>query len=285
MLRLSIASLLFCTMILGLYALRVAQHGRSRPERLGASPGSALVPGWVVEAFYWALQAPGRVLARLGVDPDTLTYCALACSLASLPLIATGRLVEGGLCIAVGGAFDALDGLVARLRGRASAAGAVLDSVLDRLADSAPFAGLAVLYRGSAATLLVPIAALTASSLVSYARARADVHRLRLPDGVMRRHERIAYLVLSLLLAPLVPRVDALGDVPYPVTLAGVAFIAGGGFIAAFLLLTRIRASLAPAESPASVKRSPSATPAPAPSIGRTAPLMAENSRTPPGAC
>jgi CDP-diacylglycerol--glycerol-3-phosphate 3-phosphatidyltransferase len=281
-LRLSIASLLLCTTILGMYALRVARHGRARHERLGPSPGSALVPGWVVEAFYWALQAPGRWLARLGVDPDMLTYCALACSLASLPLIAGGHMVEGGLCVAVGGAFDALDGLVARLRGRASAAGAVLDSVLDRLADSAPLVGLALLYRESAATLLIPLAALTASSLISYARARGDILRLRLPDGVMRRHERIAYLVLSLLLAPLVPRAEILASVPYPATLAGVAFIAVGGFFAAFVLVARIRAALAPPESPAA-ERPPSVTPTSP--LAHTAPLMAENSRSPPGAC
>jgi CDP-diacylglycerol--glycerol-3-phosphate 3-phosphatidyltransferase len=282
-LRLSIASLLFCTTILGMYLLRVVRDGRARAERLGPAPGSALAPGRVVEAFYWALQAPGRWLARLGVDPDVLTYCALACSLASLPLIASGAMVEGGLCVAVGGAFDALDGLVARLRGRASAAGAVLDSVLDRLADAAPFAGLAVFYRGSAAALLVALAALTASSLVSYARARADVHQLHLPDGVMRRHERIAYLVLSLVLAPLLPRAEILGSVPYPATLAGVAFIAAGGFFAALVLVARIRTALAPAPSRLAAERPPSATPASP--LARTTPLMAENSRSPPGAC
>jgi CDP-diacylglycerol---glycerol-3-phosphate 3-phosphatidyltransferase len=240
-LSLSLAALLLCTAILLIYALRAARFGRARGERRG----SALVPAWVVEAFSWALQAPVRALARRGVDPDVLTLLALACSLASLPLIAWGRLVQGALCVAAGGCLDVLDGRVARLRGRASAAGAVLDSVVDRLADAAPFAGLAVVYRGSALTVLAPVAALTASSLVSYARAQADVHRLRLPDGPMRRHERIAYLVLSLLLAPLVPRASIAPDVPYPATLAGVVFIAAAGFAGALLLLARLRAALA----------------------------------------
>ncbi len=248
-LPLSVATLLLCTAIPVMYALRVVRRGRARYERLGPAPGTVLVPGWAVESFYWALQAPGRALARLGVDPDALTFLALACSLASLPLLATGRLVEGGLCVAVGGALDALDGLVARLRGRASAAGAVLDSVTDRLSDSAPFAGLVVLFRASAVTVLVPVAALVASSLVSYARARADVHRLRLPDGPMRRPERIVYLVLSLVVAPLAPAAAIAPGVPFPVTLAGVAFIAAAGFLGTLLLVVRTRAALAPPDA------------------------------------
>jgi CDP-diacylglycerol---glycerol-3-phosphate 3-phosphatidyltransferase len=263
-LPLSVASLLLCTGVLLLYAARVRRFGRARHERLGAAPGSALLPGWAVEAFYWALQAPGRLLARLGVDPDLVTLLALLCSLGSLPLLAVGRLAEGAVCVGVGGCLDALDGMVARLRGRASPGGAVLDAVLDRLSDSAPFAGLVVLYRGSVAAMLVPLAALVASSLVSYARARADAYGLRLPDGIMRRHERVAYLVLTLLLAPLAPPLSIAPDVPYPVALAGVAFIAAAGFAGAFLLVARTRAALArpaalPAPAPTAVSPTPDA--------------------------
>lgn len=239
---LSIVSLLACTAIVVSYVVRVIRSGRARHERLGARPGSALLPGFVVEAFYWALQVPGRALARLGVAPDVLTVLALVCSLVSLPLIATGRLAEGAIAVAVGGALDALDGLVARLQGSASPAGAVLDQVLDRVADSAPYAGLAVLWRGSAAAMLVPIAAMVASSLVSYARARADALGLVLPSGTMRRHERIAYLMFSLLIGPIMSGGTA--ALPYPATLAGVGFIAVASAIAAIVLVDRIRTAV-----------------------------------------
>ena len=244
---LSIALVLFCTAILITYGLRGIVRGRFRDERLDRMTGSALVPRWAVEAFYWALQAPGRGLARAGVAPDALTYLALAFSLASLPLLARGRLVEGAVCVGLGGALDVLDGMVARISGRASPAGAMLDSVTDRLADGAPFAGLALLYRGAAATLLVPLAALTACFLLSYARARANLHGLRLPDGPMRRHERIVYLVVALVAGPLLPRSPALPDVPCPATLAGIAFIAAGAGLGAFLLVVRARTALTPA--------------------------------------
>jgi CDP-diacylglycerol--glycerol-3-phosphate 3-phosphatidyltransferase len=241
---LPVAALLLCTAIPASYAVRVLRSGRPTHERLGPAPGSALCPGWLVEAFYWALAAAGRALGRLGVDPDVITLASLACSLLSLPLIAMGRLPEGALAVAVGGGLDALDGVVARARGRATAAGAFLDSVVDRASDAAPFVGLAVFYRGATGTLLVPLAALSASSLVSYARARADAHGLTLPSGVMRRHERIAYLVLSLLSAPLVPRASIAPGVACPVTLLGVAFIAAAGLSAAIVLVRRARAAL-----------------------------------------
>jgi CDP-diacylglycerol--glycerol-3-phosphate 3-phosphatidyltransferase len=245
-----------CTAVVASYALRVVRSGRAKHARLGDKPGTALCPGWLVEAFYWVLAAAGERLARLRVDPDVLTYLSLACSLAGLPVIAAGRLPEGAILVGVGGAFDAIDGLVARAQGRASAAGAVLDAVVDRLSDAAPFVGLALLYRGRAGTLLVPLAALVASSLVSYARARAEANGLTLPDGLMRRRERITYLVLALLIGPAVPALAIAPDVPFPITLAFTAFIAAGSFVAAILLVARARDLLAaratrPAEAPA----------------------------------
>jgi len=250
-LLITIATILACTAVMALYAKRTARLGRFTHERLGRSPGSALLPGWIVEAFYWALQAPGRALTRLGVEPDSLTYASLAVSLLSLPLTATGRFVHAAIAIGIGGGLDALDGMVARARGRASPAGAVLDSFVDRIADAAPFLGLAIYYRERVITLVIPLAAMIASSLVSYGRAKADIYSLKLPNGLMRRHERIAYLLAALLIAPLAPRAAITGAVPYPATLAGVALIAVVGFVAAFVLLARIRTALiARAEAP-----------------------------------
>ena len=138
---------------------------------------------------------------------------------------------------------------MARALGRSSSAGAVLDAFLDRISDAAPLVGLAVFYRDRVGTLLVPLAALVASSLVSYARARADVHGLSLPDGLMRRHERIAYLLLGLLIGPVAPRLGSADGVAYPATLAAVGIIAAAGFAAAFVLVARTRAALSAAAS------------------------------------
>ncbi|AUX23085.1 uncharacterized protein SOCEGT47_036040 [Sorangium cellulosum] len=235
--------------MLGAYAVRVARHGRPAMPRLGASPGSALLPGPVVEAFYWSFHAPARALARLGVSPDALTYLSLALSLACAPLLATGRFRTGAALLVTSAILDALDGMVAREGGKVSRAGAVLDSCVDRLSDAAPLIGLALFYREHAAALAVPLAALVASSFVSYARAKADIYRVSLPNGLMRRHERITYLVAALVFGPAVPATRLTGALPFPLTLACVALIAGVGLAAGARLVRRTRAALAAADA------------------------------------
>ncbi len=230
--------------ILVAYAARVQRSGRLTHARLGPSPGSPMLPGWFVEAFYSAIHAPARLFCRLGVTPDALTYASLVLGLLSLPLLAVGRFIEGAVFIVFGAVLDAVDGMVAREQGVASPAGAVLDSFVDRVADAAPFVGLAIFYRHHPATLLVPIAAMIASSLVSYARAKADAHALVLPNGLMRRHERVVYLSASLLLGPVVPQTVYLGGVRAPLTLVGVLLIATVAAIASILLVARTRAAL-----------------------------------------
>ncbi|EYF00586.1 CDP-alcohol phosphatidyltransferase family protein [Chondromyces apiculatus] len=244
-------ALLLCTAILVGYRIRLSLAGRPDMPRLGSSPGSVILPGWVVEAFYWSFHAPARLLVRLGVDPDVLTYLSLVLSLASAPLLAFGHFEPAAAVLIVGALLDALDGMVARARGRASPAGAVLDSCLDRIADAAPLAGLALFYRHHAPALAVILLALVASSLVSYARAKADIYRLTLPAGVMRRHERLGYLIAALIVAPLWPTLGPTGALPYPVLVTVLAFIGTVGLGAGFLLIHRTRAALRAPSIPA----------------------------------
>jgi CDP-diacylglycerol--glycerol-3-phosphate 3-phosphatidyltransferase len=246
----TLAAILLCVTVISAYAARVMRVGRARHARLGPSPGSAFLPGWLVEAFYWAMHAPARLLIWSGATPDMLTYASFFLCLASLPLAALGHFAAAAAVIVVGAILDAMDGMVARARGIASQAGAVLDSFVDRASDAAPFIGLALFYRHHALTLLVPLVALVASSLVRYARAKADQHALSLPNGVMRRHERVVYLSVSLLVAPLVPSSPVLGGVRYPLTLLGVALVAVGSTVASILLVARTRAALRAREAP-----------------------------------
>jgi CDP-diacylglycerol---glycerol-3-phosphate 3-phosphatidyltransferase len=142
----------------------------------------------------------------------------------------------------LGAAFDALDGIVARERGVASDSGEVLDAVVDRYADAAPLLGLAVFYRASVPALLLVLIALLGSMLVSYVRAKSEAMSLSLPGGLMRRHERIAYLVAGLLVGPLLH----LASVPVeaPLTLLAVGVVAVVSNIAAVSLTRSARAAL-----------------------------------------
>ncbi|HZQ36830.1 MAG TPA: CDP-alcohol phosphatidyltransferase family protein, partial [Dehalococcoidia bacterium] len=72
---------------------------------------------------------------------------------------------------------DGVDGDLARLTGRSSGFGAVLDAVLDRYADAAIFGGMAwwaLQHEGYGAALLLGLAAVTGAFAVSYSRARIE---------------------------------------------------------------------------------------------------------------
>jgi len=198
-----------------------------------------------MEAVYWAIRLPGRAFARWGVEPDTLTWASLFITLASAPIAATGHFSTAGLVFLIGGAFDALDGMVARETGKSSRSGAILDSVLDRFADAAPLAGLVVFYRFSIWQMLIPLVALVGGQLISYVRAKAEGLGLDLPSGLMRRHERIAYICTALILAPMLsPILGSPGGAVHPATLTLLALVAITSMFASLRLLSVARAEL-----------------------------------------
>ena len=90
-----------------------------------------------------------RLLLALRVRPDTLTILGWALSLCAAVLFALGYMQVAGVVMLLGGLFDALDGAVARESGRMSSFGAFLDSTLDRLSESAIFAGIVFFYAAS----------------------------------------------------------------------------------------------------------------------------------------
>jgi CDP-diacylglycerol--glycerol-3-phosphate 3-phosphatidyltransferase len=229
-------------LVLAAYGVRVAVAGRALDPRVQRESSTVLLGRFPIEAFHWALRGVGRAVSRSGVSPDTLTLISLVVSSASLPLAALGMLPASGAALLFGAAFDALDGIVARERGVASDSGEVLDAVVDRYADAAPLMGLAVFYRASVPALVLVLVALVGSMLVSYVRAKSEAMGLSLPGGLMRRHERIAYLTAGLLLGPLLHLASS--PVEAPITLLAVAVVAIVSNIAAVALTRAARVAL-----------------------------------------
>ncbi|MFC1661234.1 CDP-alcohol phosphatidyltransferase family protein, partial [Gemmatimonadota bacterium] len=104
--------------------------------------------------------------------------------------------------VLLGGMADVLDGRVARARGLASPRGAFLDSTLDRFAEVAVFAGLAVHFHGRPLVTLILALALGGSLLVSYTRARGESQGVVCKVGLMQRAERLLLLGFGGLLDP-----------------------------------------------------------------------------------
>ena len=152
----------------------------------------------VARGIYGAVLAVGRWLADHGVTPNALTYAALSMALASGVAAALGCYLIAAACLLVSGAFDLLDGIVARAAHLSSRFGALLDSTVDRLADALPLLGLVIACSQTSLAAAVLVVAMMTGFAVSYVRARAEGLGIRLPPLFMRRAERVVLLLLAL---------------------------------------------------------------------------------------
>ncbi|TDE92452.1 CDP-alcohol phosphatidyltransferase family protein [Occultella glacieicola] len=150
-----------------------------------------------------------RLLVRLGVSPDAVTVAGtVAVSVVALALFPQGHLVVGALVVGVIVLTDSIDGLMARQVGRTSQFGAFLDSTMDRISDSAIFAGL-VLYFVNGMNgmddgwrmpgIVAALACLVLGGLVSYARARAEGLDFTAKVGIAERADRLILALVATL--------------------------------------------------------------------------------------
>ena len=117
----------------------------------------------------------GRGLARIGVTPTWLTMIGLGVTVIGAVLVARESFVAGALVALTGAALDGLDGSVARARGSASLSGALLDSVADRMGETAMWAGLAFALSDSARLSLLCVWELRCWFLMCVAKRRVLV--------------------------------------------------------------------------------------------------------------
>jgi phosphatidylglycerophosphate synthase len=132
-----------------------------------------------------------RISPRLtGINwmrPWMITVASLAVSVLAGLLFALGHGGLAGLLAAASQVLDGVDGQFARLTGRQSPTGALLDSVLDRYSDGSLMIGMVLyLIRLPSSGPLWPVLVLASlafmgSNLVSYSSARAEGLGLPLP--------------------------------------------------------------------------------------------------------
>jgi phosphatidylglycerophosphate synthase len=109
------------------------------------------------------------------VTPNQITILSFLVGLAS-GLFFLDHVLIGGLLAQISSIIDGVDGDLAFFAGQTSSFGGFMDSVLDRYADAAILMGMT--YRvfskqGIGTSILVGLAALAGSFLVSYTRTRA----------------------------------------------------------------------------------------------------------------
>ena len=190
------------------------------------------------------VEIPGaRGMNAIGLTPNAITLLGFAVCVAGAALTALGWPLYGGIVFLAGGILDLFDGALARLTGRASPFGALLDSVFDRLGEAALFVGLGVYYllddglppAQLLASMLAVLLGLVFSQGVSYLRARGEGLGAFTRSGVMTRTERVAILGAGLI---------AEGLSPVPVMVWVLWLIAGVSCFTLFQRMFTIRGIL-----------------------------------------
>lgn len=143
------------------------------------------------------LEKLGKGFASTGLSPNFWTGVGLAIAFASAFVYGMGieyGLIAGGVLLLISGFFDMVDGQVARVTGKISQKGGYLDSMFDKIAETAIFLG--ILVGGYAEPYLVFLA-ITLSLLVSYARAKSDSINVKLQGvGIGERAERLLVVAI-----------------------------------------------------------------------------------------
>lgn len=142
-----------------------------------------------------------RILSKTGVTPNTLTVIGFLVSVAAGVLIAKAYFLAGGLVVLLAGAFDLLDGPLARATGKTTRFGAFLDSTLDRLSEAAVLAGIVAFYAYHEETWesILAYATFVGSVMVSYLRARAEGLGVKCEVGIFTRAERVVVMSIGLI--------------------------------------------------------------------------------------
>ena len=200
---------------LGIYAILPA---RARNKRLDGHGGIMLGRN-IMEVAYRMFDPLVRLLVALRVTPNMVTAFSLAPAFASALLIATGHFGTGALLAASSGFCDMVDGMLARKYNSMSDLGELFDAAVDRYVEFLLLAGLAINFRSSPVGLILCLAAVLGSFMVSYATAKAEALGIEPPKGAMRRAERAVYVIFGCTMAPLWELVVP-GDRSY----AGIAY-------------------------------------------------------------
>ncbi|PNH84314.1 phosphatidylinositol phosphate synthase [Arthrobacter sp. AFG20] len=151
--------------------------------------------------FFTALFTPlARWLLKIGVSPDAITIVGTAgVVVGALVFYPLGQLWWGTIFITLFIFSDVIDGIMARMQNLGGRWGNFLDSSLDRLADGALFAGLAIWFFTGGADAPIAIAAvvcLVLGMVVSYVRAKAESLGFQANVGIAERAERLVSVLV-----------------------------------------------------------------------------------------
>lgn len=223
------ALILLAVVVLGLipFAIRCKLKGMPVDHETTARGRSLLVGFFLRHYFFWLTKPLMALFLRSGIPANAVTLLSVLLGISAGVAVAAGRFSLGGWVFLLSGMLDALDGRLARVRGEASPAGSALDSVLDRVSDSAILVGLGWYYRDG--WVLFPVLlALVGTSLVPYVRAKGESLGVPLRGGIMQRLERVLFLGGAVALSPVLEVIIHPDDPspPHWIAVGGIVLVA-----------------------------------------------------------
>ena len=163
------------------------QKSSDMPDTWMTKPTDRFILKWI------KCNLSARISPKLmGIEwlrPWMITLVSMIISVMAGLVFALGWGLVAGLLAMISQVLDGVDGQLARLTGRQSASGALLDSALDRYADGSLMIGMIIyLVRLPAPLplwqiLVLASLALMGSNLVSYSAARTESLNVSLPPG------------------------------------------------------------------------------------------------------
>ena len=161
-----------------------------------------MIPPELQEVFRRLVERLMAPLVRSHVTPNTITVVGLLLNALTGLVLAFGHFLTGGALVLFAGAFDMLDGGLARARGGGTKFGAFFDSTLDRLSEGLIYLGLLAWFMQQQRTgaVLAIYLVILGSLLISYSKARAEGLGLECKVGLLARPERVILLGGALLL-------------------------------------------------------------------------------------
>lgn len=201
----------------------------SHPSAGELPRGGSLISNRLKEAGRAFLAPLVRLAQRLGITPNRVTVIGFAVVAVAAGLVAYGQLLAGAIVLVAGSLLDAVDGALARATGGSTAFGGFLDSTLDRAAEAILFASLVVYFLRTTIDPIGPVvlslAALCGSFMVSYTRARAEAIGVSASVGLAPRTERLVLIVAGIALAGLGIQIGLISAIGIVAALAALTTI------------------------------------------------------------
>ena len=172
-------------------------------------------------------EAARNRLIESRLTPNAISLTGLVLNVLAAALVFADYFFLGGLAFIVGSLMDTLDGRYSRMSGKGTQFGAFLDSTLDRASEGIVLTAVAYQFAGDGRDVAAAatVAAVLASVMVSYTRARAEALGIKGDVGIAPRAVRVVILAIGLLFA----RGASLGDFdllePAVYVLAGLSIV------------------------------------------------------------